>query len=261
MQTLKARQGLEWIRSGWQLFARAPMTWIFAVVAYWLIMALAGLIPYLGPMLATLFIPAFAVSFMAISRDLDHRRTVEPGLIFAGFKRNLPVLVRLGGAYLLATLAILFLTQLADNGLLFNWILFNQTPSQADMENGSIGNAGLLAAALYVPVLMAFWFAPVLVAWHDMGALKALFYSFFACMRNWRPFLAYGAAWLVLGALVPGTLGTVLAVAISGGTPHPAVSQTLLFVLLLMLVPTLFASFYASYRDLFVAPSAPEPAA
>src|SRR5690606_8753397 len=99
MDTLKAIEGLNWIKGGWRLFTRSPMTWIFSVITYWLIVALAGLIPVLGALLATLFIPAFAVSFMNISRELDQGRAAEPGLIFSGFRRNLPVLLRLGGIY------------------------------------------------------------------------------------------------------------------------------------------------------------------
>jgi len=258
MQTLKATQGLEWIRGGWRIFGRGPMTWIFAVIAYWLIMALAGLIPFLGPLLATLFIPAFAVSFMNISRELEQGRQVDPSLIFSGFRRNLPVLVQLGGIYLVSTLLILMLTQFADGGMLMKWMLFNEAPAEEEVDQSGLGGAVLIALALYLPVLMAFWFAPVLVAWQDMGAVKALFYSFFACLRNWRPFLAYGFAWFFLGGLLPGTLGTGFAVAVSGGEPNPAVSQTLLFGFLLLLVPTLFASFYVSYRDIFAAP-APQP--
>jgi hypothetical protein len=169
------------------------------------------------------------------------------------------VLVRLGGIYLAATLIILMVSQFADGGVLLKWMLVNQPPAEADLGESGIGNAILLAMVLYLPVLMAFWFAPVLVAWHDMSATKSLFYSFFACLRNWRAFAAYGFAWVLLGGLLPGTLGTALAIAISGGAPNPAVSQTLLFGFLLMLVPTLFASFYASYRDIFAAPAATPP--
>lgn len=262
MEILTAAQGLHWIKAGWRLFIRSPMTWLFAVITYWLIMALAGLIPYLGALLATLFIPAFAVSFMNISRDLDQNRTIEPGLIFSGFRHNLGMLVQLGGMYLVATLIILMLTQFADGGALLKWMLFNEPPSETALEESGLGNAVLVAVILYLPLLMAFWFAPVLVAWHGMGAAKALFYSFFACLRNWRAFAAYGLAWIVLGGLLPGTLGTVLAVALSGGAPNPVISQTLLFGFLLLFVPTLFASFYASYRDIFAASTAaPTPEA
>lgn len=259
MKTLNATEGLSWIRNGWRLFTRSPMTWIFSVITYWLIMALAGLIPIIGALIATLFIPAFAVSFMNISRELDQGRTAEPALIFSGFREHLPVLVRLGGIYLVAVLVIVMLTQFADGGVLMNLMLFNQQPTEEELAQASVGSAVMLALFLYLPVQLAFWFAPVLVAWQQMGAAKALFYSFFACLQNWRAFLAYGFAWMLLGGLLPGTLGTALAVALSGGEPNPAISQTLMFGFLLLLVPTLFASFYFSYRDIFNAPSEPEP--
>lgn len=261
MHTVSALRGMEWILTGWRLFRRGPTNWLFAVISYWLVMALAGLIPWLGPLLATLFVPAFGVSFMVISRDLDQRRPMDPALIFSGFRVRLPVLVHLGGIYLAATLTILMLSQFADGGLLLKWILFNEVPKHPDPSQSGIGNAALLIAFLYVPVLLAFWFAPVLVAWHGMGALQALFYSFFACLRNWRAFLAYGTTWLFIGAVLPSTVGTMLAIVLSGGAPNPTISQVLLLVFLLLAVPTLLGSFYASYRDLFAPSGPPSPPA
>lgn len=107
----------------------------------------------------------------------------------------------------------------------------------------------LVAAALYVPVMMAFWFAPVLVAWHGLSAAKALFFSFFACLINWRAFLAYGVgAALALFVLPAGV--ALVAMLLSAGQAR-AVLVGVMFPFMLMLLPTLFASFYASYRDVF----------
>ena len=107
----------------------------------------------------------------------------------------------------------------------------------------------LVAAALYVPVMMAFWFAPVLVAWHGLSAAKALFFSFFACLINWRAFLAYGVgAALALFVLPAGV--ALVAMLLSAGQAR-AVLIGVMFPFMLMLLPTLFASFYASYRDVF----------
>ena len=83
---------------------------------------------------------------------------------------------------------------------------------------------------LMAPVLMAWWFAPVLAAWHRLGVGKALFFSFIACWMNWRPFLVYGLGLLIVAGILPGVL---------------------LGILLLVIAPTIFASFYASYRDIF----------
>ena len=82
-----------------------------------------------------------------------------------------------------------------------------------------------------------------------MSAGKSLFFSVVACLRNWRAFLVYAASIAVVGALVPGLLlglfGTMF-----GGSELLTVALTSLIVLVLL--PTLYASFYVSYRDVFV---------
>ena len=109
------------------------------------------------------------------------------------------------------------------------------------------------AAALYLPVMLAFWFAPPLAAWHALGAAKALFFSLAASLMNWRAFLAYGAVMAVLTLLVPFLI--VSAFAVAGAAAPPA--AVIIFPLAILLLPTLFASFYASYRDVFGYDAAP----
>jgi hypothetical protein len=93
---------------------------------------------------------------------------------------------------------------------------------------------------------MMFWFAPPLAAWHGVAPAKALFFSFFACLMNWRAFLAYGAVTAVVAIALPLAVVTIVTLA---SISVPAMS--LVFPLLIALLPTLFASFYASYRDVF----------
>jgi hypothetical protein len=54
---------------------------------------------------------------------------------------------------------------------------------------------------LLVPLIMARWFAPVLVGWHLMSPVKAMFFSFFACWRNRWPLLLWGGCILGIAAL------------------------------------------------------------
>ena len=102
-----------------------------------------------------------------------------------------------------------------------------------------------------VPVLMGYWFAPVLAAWRGMSAAQSLFYSFFATLRNWRAFLVYSLAFVVIGGIMP-TLVLIIALALR---PTSAVLSSILIYSMvpavLTLVPTLFASFYTSYIDIF----------
>jgi uncharacterized membrane protein len=78
---------------------------------------------------------------------------------------------------------------------------------------------------------MAVWFAPLLVAFHGMAAVPAMKLSFHACWRNMLPFTVYGFVILVLWFLasIPLLLG------------------------LLIVLPVVLCSIYASYKDLFVA--------
>ena len=87
----------------------------------------------------------------------------------------------------------------------------------------------LVALMLSIPLMMAAWFAPLLVIFKDMPAVDAMRLSFFACLKNIIAFQIYGVTLVVLMiiASIPYGLG------------------------LFVLVPTLFASIYASYKDIF----------
>jgi hypothetical protein len=93
---------------------------------------------------------------------------------------------------------------------------------------------------------MLFWFAPQLAAWHGVGAAKALFFSFVACLMNWRALLVYGLATALVTAIL--AAGALMAAALLSAKVVPSV---LVLPLAILLLPTLFASFYASYRDVF----------
>ena len=101
-----------------------------------------------------------------------------------------------------------------------------------------------------LPVFMAWWFAPVLVAWHQQPVGKALFFSFMACAINWRPFLVYSLALIVVAGILPGlalgVLGVLLPMSLA-----PLLGTATLFAAAGVLAPTIFASFYVAYRDIF----------
>ncbi len=91
--------------------------------------------------------------------------------------------------------------------------------------------AVLVALALMIPAAMAIWFAPALVVLNDFGVGDALKASFVASLKNFVPFLVYGAVFLALAivASIPLMLGW------------------------LALGPTIVASVYTAYRDIFYA--------
>ena len=46
-------------------------------------------------------------------------------------------------------------------------------------------SAAVVTVIIYALGQMATWFAPALVTWKNMAVGKAIFYSFFGCLRNW----------------------------------------------------------------------------
>jgi hypothetical protein len=84
-----------------------------------------------------------------------------------------------------------------------------------------------------------------------MPAAKALFFSFFASLRNWRAFFVYGLAVAVVAGLLPGVAFSMLTVAVRGAQGAAGVMSMVALVVVVILLPTLYASFYASYRDVF----------
>jgi hypothetical protein len=253
MQALKlpARRGWLWLAAGFAIFRKNPPLLTFLVISYWMLAATMNLIPLIGAIIATVCIPAFSVSLMNACRELDQGRPIAPLLLFSGFRENLRALLILGGLYLGATVGILAISSLLDDGLLMQMMLAGTRPGEEALTSEPFLAATRLALILLVPLMMAYWYAPALAAWHGFTAGKALFFSFYACLRNWRAFIAYAAAIVVFGALLPGAVLGLLAVLIPESVNLVATLFTV--PMLLILAPTLFASFYASYRDVFVA--------
>lgn len=247
MRVVPAKNGWSWLVKGFALFRKSPPMWLFLVFTYWIAATLLGQIRYVGPVASTVLVPAFFVSFMAMCAVLDHGGLLRPALLFSGFRRGLGTLIALGVVSLLSIVVVLGVSSLADSGAFMTLILSGQEPPVEALQDGSVLSAMLVAALAATPVAMAFWFAPVLAAWNRIGAAQSLFYSFFAVWRNWRAFFVYGAVLALAGAIFLMAL-TFAAVLVQG---RMQVLHSLALILILVSLPTVFASFYASYRDIF----------
>src|SRR6185436_6501547 len=162
--------------------------WLLLVFAYLFVTQLAALVPLVGSAAAALSIPAFTVGFMALTRRALEGGALDPRLLLEGFRVDLRRQLALGAVYLGCGMAVLGATVLADLDGNLRGVLAGEHPPE------QLSPAALLAplvvfGAAYTPVMMLFWFAPPLCAWHAAGVLKALFFSFFACLMNWRAFL------------------------------------------------------------------------
>lgn len=258
MNIVPARNGWLWLTQGFALFRKSPGMWVLSVFVYWLLVAVVNRVDYIGPVLATVSLPAFSASFIIMAHEVASGGRLTPMLLFSGFRREPRTLLMLGVAYMVCIVAVFALTSFIDDGALLRSAILGKPLPQAGLLDGSIARAMMLAAVLAAPVLTAFWFAPMLAAGvladRPMGAGKSLFYSFFACWRNWRAFIVYSLAIAGVGIL----LSIVVAMIVVSLRTRQAVQGAMLAMTLLLL-PTVFGSFYACYRDLFAPASPPDP--
>jgi len=230
--------GLQWVSSGWQIFKRSPLAWMGLTVTLVLAWLLLLNIPKVGPLLFNLLFPIFFAGLMIGCRDLIQGRQLHFGYLIAGFRENASALVTVGGIYLVGMLVVMAIAFGSSESL-------PKLPAKPSPEEVAAAQAALKrmtgpllsAMAVYVPLIMLTWFAPLLIVFRQMSALAAMKASFSACLRNIGAFCVYGV--IVVLLWVVATLPMMIG--------------------LIIVLPVIFGSIYASYIDIFE--QADEPAA
>ena len=92
--------------------------------------------------------------------------------MFSGFRTNLQSLLTIGGIYLIASLLALLATGLVDGGLLVEVMTGNRRIDGSLADDPRFTFAMLTGVTLSTPVMMAYWFAPLLAGWHHLPAPK-----------------------------------------------------------------------------------------
>lgn len=231
IRSVEAGMGWQWIADGFTLFRKNPLIWIVLCIILLLFAVAMAAIPMLGQFVFTLLSPVLLAGLMTGCKALEQGEELEIAHLFAGFQKNPTPLITIGGVYLVGQVLIIGVAMLIGGSVMLDLLMGGKEFDRALLMSmmGSIMFAMLVAMALSIPLMMATWFAPLLVIFDDMPALAAMRLSFFACLKNFMPFLVYGIMLLVLAvvAAIPFGLG------------------------FLVLVPTLFASIYASYKNIF----------
>lgn len=247
---LSARHGLLWLLAGFALFRRHPPLMTAITFGYLLTVITVNLIPKVGPFLLPLLLPALTVMLANGCRAVERGKTLDGDTLLAGISAQRVGMIRLGGLHLVgSSVLVLFGFALGEP---IN-ISDGMTPEEAMAVLGDLAVILLLAS----PMLMAFWFAPLLTAWDGVSAGKSLFFSFIASWRNWRAFAVFGLALAVVGAVLPGLI--LIVAGLLSQALLTILSVALRMLLIFVLAPTMMASVYLSYRDVFEAVAA-EPA-
>jgi hypothetical protein len=245
-----ARHGWLWVRDAFALWRKNPALLTFLVFSYWLVLVLIGSIPYLGQIAMTLAMPPLSVGIYNGCRAMAEGRRVGPETLFSGFRQNLPEQLKLGALYFTGTLLILGLISVFDGGAMAALMLGKAQLKENDPNNDTLLLSLMAGVTLSTPLMMAYWFAPLLCAWGKLSAPKAMFFSLVACWRNWRPFLYYACSLMglvTLAALVLGLIGLI----------SPLLAALPGLVLPAIFMPICFASFYTNAMDIFGSIDAP----
>ncbi|MDP1538327.1 MAG: BPSS1780 family membrane protein [Burkholderiales bacterium] len=241
MQTrsVAAGRGWQWLVEGFRIFRKQPLTWIALLVVMLVIWFASLLLPLFGPLAISLVSPVFLAGLMLACRTTDEDGEPEMRQLFAAFKTHASPLVTVGGIYLVGNIVAVGIVFGVAGGTALPTLM---AKSGGDIEAISAALRGLLLGltvgmVVFMPVLMAAWFAPLLIVFNNTPPIEAMKLSYTACWRNMMPFLVYGMAILVLWiiASIPLMLG------------------------LIVLLPVLVCSIYASYKDIFPADAAASP--
>lgn len=244
-----ARNGWQWIAEGSRIYGKNRMLLALAVIGFWLLIGLVGSqVPQIGRLLATICMPAISVGLMGLCRYLDQEDTMAPSALLSGLSGHMGALLLLGVMYIVVLAAALGVVALIDGGRFFHVFLMGGKLDAAE-ANPLATWAFLL---LMLPVAMAYWYAPILVAWHGHSVGKSLFFSLFACLRNWRAFVIYTCSLIMLMILMTIVAG-MMASWLPASLPRAAQSIPAILLFFFLAMPVLYASFYVSYRDVFVA--------
>ena len=226
-----ASQGLQWVVDGFRLYRKNPLLLSAAFgLLFGVVMAL-NLIPVAGEALSELASPLMVAGFMAAFRALDRDEELELPHFLAGVKGPLISFVTVGAVQLMGML------------LISQVMLHMGFDAQAVMEAAQKGDpvvlqnamnqsmpAVMIGLLLFTPLAMATWFAPALILFGNARPMQALIISLRAMAKNWLAITVNGLALglvLFVSALIPFLLG------------------------LLVAMPVLFGSLYASYQAIF----------
>ena len=217
-------QGWEWVKEGFRFFSASPLAWILCTIIMMALLLVLSFLPLVS-ILVYLVSPVLYGGLMIGCRAIDSGAPLEIRHLFAGFRENTQTLATIGGLQLLGMIVVAVVV----GGIGFTMI-GQTTPDVAALNvNPAMMIVMLLGVALTLPIAMAVWFAPALVALDGIGALAAMKMSFRACLLNLLAFTGYSLVLLLLMLLVAATFGIGFVV----------------------VIPVVIASVYASYRDIF----------
>jgi hypothetical protein len=251
----RTQTGISWVRESFAIFKQSPRKWMLLALVYvGLFMMLPSLPGFQAFAIVTILIwPIFIAIAIRIYRNAELK---TPEMLSNIIKLMQPKMTSL---MLLGVVCLLY-------GIVVNFILNSDIQGLAAVTQGKseIDESAMMAllqkmlpfllklTLFLVPLMMATWFSPMLIAFNNYSLGKAIKSSLAGTLQY---MIALSVSWLIL------TSGIILLMLFAGilvgilGALIPTMAQLLMSVLVfgtLLLASALMLAFqYVSYRDVF----------
>ncbi|GKX63272.1 BPSS1780 family membrane protein [Pragia fontium] len=234
-QAVPAGEGVNWIGQAWNFMKPKLGMWVLLGVILFVIMMIIQFIPFLN-ILATLIMPVFIGGIMALCEKQRTTGEFDLGLLFSGFQKNAGSLIGVGAVMFGVMILSLIVMFVVGGSALFALAMSAETGSDPSMaltgaSTGMMFLAFLLMFVIYMVGYALTWFAPALIVIHNLTLGQAISMSLSAVKKNILPGLLY---FIVLGIVM-------------------TISVLPLGLGLLITMPLMLATYYTSYRSLFIA--------
>lgn len=250
LNVVPASTGALWVRHGMRTFWKQPLALSGLFFMFMMIMSLSSLVPVVGSFVALALLPAASLGLMAATREVDSGKFPMPHVLATGLRsgkeRKRDMLI-LGVLYALGFVGVMMVSALVDGGEFARLYLMGDDLDMDTIAKPEFQDAMWLSMLLYLPLSALFWHAPALVHWYGVPAIKSMFFSLVACLRNWRAFVVFGLVWIMV------SVGTALIITlITGLLGNNDFASAALLPAMLMMAAMFFCSTYFSFRDCFV---------
>ncbi|MGB7181001.1 MAG: BPSS1780 family membrane protein [Burkholderiaceae bacterium] len=252
MQVLShpSSRGLTWLTAGIRIMGRQPVALLMLVFIQLLLIILPAIsLKFIGAGITAALIPVLYVGLMTAIRATERGEDPNPMMLFTTFQ---PEANGIWKPLMLLGLISGLLTLVAYS--IAQWVMpMPDVSGIAEQVSGEeymqLAMAkiypSMLATLFSVPIQMAFWFAPMLVAWHGQSIGQSIFYSWMAVVRNLGAFTMLFLGWL--GVILVVNIALTLITGLLG-IPLSLLTVMLAPVLLVILTGA-YCSFWVTYRD------------
>jgi uncharacterized membrane protein len=232
-------RSIEWLKAGWSFFIQSPGVWMVISVIFFMMLVILEIVPILGQAITLIGFPVMVAGMVLGCHALASGESLRVDHLFAGLRVHAGNLALIGIFYMLAAGLAAFVSFVLVGGAALTGYLLGALAGLGLGLVSAMVVGSLLFSLLWVLLVTALWFAAPLVVLRNTPPLDAMRLSLSACFANFGAFFVLGVLTFVLiwVAMLPAGLG------------------------LLVLIPVLAGTLYASYQDVFGDGPAQPPAA